>query len=131
MPEEHRPKISGIEAFLITGYIALTDIVGVVLVLLALDDFFILDVLTFPVTQFYFRMKGVSRAGLDVATNLLEAIPYIGALPLRTLGVILVIWTDWHPESKIAQAAQKAAQAVPTKAGAPTIKTPVGGLKKA
>ncbi len=123
---------------MITSYIALSDLVGLILVFFALDDFFIIDVMTFPVTQFYFRMKGVSRAGLDVAANLAEAVPYIGALPIRTIGVILVIWADWHPESKIAQAAQKAASVTSGKKGAlaspqggPVIKTPVGGLKKA
>ncbi len=118
---DYQPKISLPEALLLTAYIALTDIVGFFLVLVALDDFFIIDALTFPVTQIYFRMKGVSKAGLDLAMNMAECIPYIGALPLRTIGVIMVIWADHHPESIVAQATQKAGQLT-------SVKNPKGAL---
>jgi hypothetical protein len=97
---EHNPKISFIESIFLIMYVGITDIIGIILVLFGLDDFFILDVLTFPVTQLYFRMKGV-RGMYDLIGNLLELIPYIGALPLRTIGVIMVIWRDHHPKSKI------------------------------
>ena len=125
---EHQPKISLVEAFILLSYIGLTDVVGLVLVLFGLDDFFILDILTFPVTQIYFRMKGIPKAGYDVAGNVAELIPYLGALPIRTLGVALVIWADRHPSGVVAQTVAKAAKATPTK---PTgIKTPVGELGK-
>ena len=118
---KQQPKISLPEAFLLTAYIALTDVVGIVLVLFALDDFFIIDAMTFPVTQIYFRMKGVSKAGLDLTMNLAEVIPYVGALPLRTIGVIMVIWADHHPAGVVAQVTQKAAQVT-------SIKNPKGAL---
>jgi len=118
---KQQPKISLPEAFLLTAYIALTDVVGIVLVIFALDDFFIIDAMTFPVTQIYFRMKGVSKAGLDLAMNIAEVVPYVGALPLRTIGVIMVIWADHHPEGVVAKATQIAAQAT-------SIKNPKGAL---
>lgn len=132
----NEPKISIVEAFLLISYIGLTDAVGLILVLFGLDDFFILDIMTFPVTQLYFRMKGISKAGYDVAANLAELVPYIGALPIRTFGVLTVIWIDRHPEGAIAQTVEKTAEKIPVKGGGTTkiapagvaIKTPVGGL---
>jgi hypothetical protein len=91
------PKISIAEAILLLMYIGATDLVGFLLIFIGLDDFFILDLLTFPVTQIYFRIKGV-RAGYDLVMNALELIPYLGVLPLRTIGVAIVIWKDRHPE---------------------------------
>lgn len=104
---QNNPKISDIEAFVLLSYIGLTDLVGMVLVLFALDDFFILDILTFPVTQIYFRMKKISKVEYDLAANLAELVPYLGALPLRTIGVAMVIWTDRHPKSAVAKLADK------------------------
>src|SRR3972149_6341099 len=95
---EHEPKISLAEAFLLVSYIALTDLIGIILVFFLLDDFFILDILTFPVTQLYFRMKGV-KGNYDMMTSVAELVPYVGALPLRTAGVLLVIWADRHPKA--------------------------------
>ena len=98
-------KISIAEAILLLGYIGMTDLVGFLLIFIGLDDFFLLDLLTFPVTQFYFRIKGV-RAGFDLAMNAAELIPYVGFLPLRTLGVAYVIWKDRH--QKTGQAEEEA-----------------------
>ncbi|MBI2024519.1 MAG: hypothetical protein HYT03_00290 [Candidatus Harrisonbacteria bacterium] len=133
---EHEPKISIVEAFLLFAYVGLVDVAGVILIFFGLDDFFILDVMTFPVTQFYLRLKGVSRAGIDLAMNCAELIPYVGALPLRTVGLAIIVWADRHPESAVAQVAEKAAQATSIKRGkagmpapiTPGIKTPVGAL---
>ena len=108
------PKISLPIAFLLVCYIALTDIIGLIIVFFGLDDFWILDLLTFPITQLYFRMKGIG-AEYDLSMNLLELIPYVGALPLRTIGVCMVIYADRHPESQIAQKIQSLAQKMPIK----------------
>ena len=134
-------KISTIEAFLIMSYIGILDLIGLLILFIGLDDFFIIDALSFPVTQFYFRMKGVSRAGVDLVANLAELIPYVGALPLRAVAVGVVIWADWHPESAVAKVTEKAAQITTVKKPAtktgiaapkvPGIKTPVGGLQRA
>ncbi len=90
-----KPKISTVEALLLLMYIGATDLVGFLLIFVGLDDFFLLDLLTFPVTQIYFKMKGV-KANYAFVTNILELVPYLGALPLRTIGVAAVIWMDRH-----------------------------------
>ena len=120
---DHEPKISLVEALLLVMYVGFTDLIGLVLVFFALDDFFILDVLTFPVTQIYFRMKGVNKAGYDVAANLLEIVPYLGALPIRTVGILAVIWADRHPEGLVSGAAQIAGRATAGRATTVASKT--------
>ena len=96
MNEENK-IISLPETIILGMYIGFTDLIGLALVFFALDDFFILDILTFPVTQFYFRMKGV-KGTADLITNGLELVPYLGALPMRTIGLFITIYLVNHPE---------------------------------
>lgn len=123
MPEQaaHQPKISLPEALLLLEFMVIVDVIGIILALLAVGEVLntILDVLTFPITQIYFRLKGV-RAGYDLAAGLLELIPFVNALPLRTIGVIVVIALDWYfPE--VAAHAQ----------GASNIKKPIAAANPA
>ena len=107
MNEENK-IISLPETILLGMYIGFTDLTGIILVFFALDDFFILDILTFPVTQFYFRMKGV-KGTADLVTNGLELVPYLGALPMRTIGLFITIYLANHPEKLAAIPAVKTA----------------------
>lgn len=122
----HEPKISTAEALILLSAAGLIDTTGIALVIFGLDDFFLLDIVG-ATSQLYFRMKGINKAGLDLAASATEAIPYIGALPLKTLGILAVIWADRHPESAVAKITEKSAAKIPGRG----IKTPVGGLKKA
>jgi hypothetical protein len=98
-------KVELPEAYFIVSYVAFTDAVGISLALVGLDDFFIIDALTFPVTQLYFRMRGI-KGSYDLYGNVAELIPYVGALPIRTAGVLFTIWAANHPESTIAKTTQ-------------------------
>lgn len=89
------PSISLVAAILIVAYVVIADLIGVFLVFFGLDDFMLLDILVMPVTQFYFRLKGV-KANYDLVTQAAEFAPYVGALPLKTVGVLVVIWLDWR-----------------------------------
>ena len=91
-----QPKISYIEAFLILCLVLLADIVELVLVFFGLPDFWLPDIIAFPITQIYFRMKGV-KGELAMVGNLLELIPYVSALPMRTAAVLAVIIMDRAP----------------------------------
>ena len=93
------PKISYIEAFLIMAVVILADLVELVLVFFGLPDFWIPDIISFPITQIYFRMKGV-KGELALVGNLLELIPYVSALPMRTALVAAVIVIDRSPKLK-------------------------------
>lgn len=90
-------KISLPETIFIMLYIGFFDLIGFLLIFVGLDDFWIIDVLTSPITQFYFRMKGVG-AGVDLAASILELIPYLGALPIKSIGVALTIYLANHPK---------------------------------
>ncbi|MEK7635898.1 MAG: hypothetical protein AAB405_02290 [Patescibacteria group bacterium] len=89
-------KISLPEIILINLYIIPLDAIGLLLVFFGLDDFWIIDILTFPITQFYFRMIG-AKANADLITSLVELIPYVGALPIKSIGVNLTIYFTNHP----------------------------------
>lgn len=94
--DEHK-KISLPEIILLNLYIIPLDLIGLALVFFGLDDFWILDALTFPVTQFYFRMKG-AKANADLIASIVELIPYVGALPIKSVGMNITIYLTNHPE---------------------------------
>ncbi len=107
--DEEQKKIELPETILLLLYIIPLDVIGLILVFAGLDDFFMLDLLTFPVTQFYFRMKGI-RCTYDLVASILEVIPYVGSLPIKTAGVAITIWMANHPKAvaPISKAAQLA-----------------------
>ena len=78
-------------------YVVPLDSLGLLLVFVGLDDFGIIDLLTAPVTQFYFRMKG-AKASADLIASAVEFIPYVGALPIKTIGMNITIYLTNHPE---------------------------------
>ncbi len=94
---EHEPKISLEEIVIITPYLLLLDGLGILLVAVGMDDFFILDAVRFPVTQLYMRFKGVKGTSMLIG-NILELIPYVGGLPISTVAWLITIYLDRHPE---------------------------------
>lgn len=94
---------------------AAADIVEILLLLLGLDDFWITDIIFFPGSQIYLRIKGV-KLSYNLAMQVLELIPYVGKLPLRTAGFAITVYLDKHPEA--AAVLTKAAAAANLKAGA-------------
>jgi len=103
--EANEPKISLPEALVVGPlFFIIPDIIEAILVFFALDDFFILDAYSFITTQVYLRLKGMSSTFVLV-TNILELIPYVGALPLRTIGFIGLIIIDRNPNLKQAVSA--------------------------
>lgn len=94
---EQEKIISLPETILLNLYIIPLDLLGLALLFFGLDDFWIIDILTFPVTQFYLRIKG-AKANADLIASLLELIPYVGALPIKSIGMNLAIYFTNHPE---------------------------------
>ena len=81
-------KGKNLVAILLASFVALTDAIGVLLGLFGLDDFLILDIITWPVSVIYFTFnKG--GGWYNLAANMLELIPYVGALPIRTAGFLM------------------------------------------
>lgn len=104
--EEYQPKISFVEIIILTQIFMIFDAIGMVLILFGLDDFFILDALRFPFSQFYIYMKGL-KGGATLVGNLLETIPYIGALPNSTVCWLITVYMDRNPKSFAAKIVQK------------------------
>lgn len=95
--EEYKPKISIVEIIYITPIYIISDGIGVTLALFGLDDFGLLDIFLFPLSQIYLRIKGINGT-LTLIGNILETIPYIGALPNRIITWLIVIYLDRHPK---------------------------------
>jgi hypothetical protein len=93
---DEQKKISLPEIIMLNLYVVPLDLIGLLLIFVGLDDFGIIDILTFPVTQFYFRMKG-AKAGADLVASMLELIPYVGALPIKSIGMNITIYLTNHP----------------------------------
>lgn len=104
---KHEPKISLPEIIIITPYLLIIDIIGIALVSVGLDDFGMLDVIRFPITQLYLRIKGV-KSRIDLIGNIVKLFPYIGAFPFVIFWVI-TIYMDRNPS--IANLADKAVKA--------------------
>jgi len=111
------PKISLVEVLLVLPYILLLDIVGILILLFGLDDVWILDLLAAPVL-FYVWIKGVGMTRYAVMAAL-EVIPYVGVLPLQTIGFLMVVYLDRHPqaEASFMKVAGKLRGGLATKAG--------------
>jgi len=97
--ESHEPKISIVEIFLGLAVVGIADLVELLLLAFGLDDFWISDLVAFPITQLYLRLKGV-RGNYSLIANCIELIPYVGALPLRTIGFLATIYIDRHPATQ-------------------------------
>lgn len=91
-------KFSTPEIIFVTGIYLFLDAIGVILLLFGLDDFFILDALRFPLSKIYLKLKGVNGTA-DTVANLLEMVPYLGALPISTLGWITTVVLTKRAES--------------------------------
>lgn len=102
--EEYEPRISLVEILLIVPYLLIIDLFEVLIVFLGFDDFWIGDIFASPITL-YLWLKG-ARFNRYLATQILEFLPYVGALPLLTVGFLLTVYLDHNPKiSAIAQTA--------------------------
>ena len=115
MNEETEKNFSLVEIILMMMIVIPVDILEPIVDLIspmpvlgqiALAMMWFIDLIVLFIIQFWLIMKG--EKGLwALSANLLELIPYVNALPLRTLGVILTIYLANHPAlSKVAQIAE-------------------------
>lgn len=92
---------------------------------------FLSSTLSWPITEYYFSQKNLKVPNIRKwirGTNLGDVIPFLGALPLKTIGLLVAIHIAWHPESKIAKGAQALEAA--TSAKEAIKKPPTGGELK-
>jgi len=96
---DQEPKISLPEIIIITPYIIATDLAGLALAFFGLTDFGLISLIRFPITQIYLRIKGV-KGTANVASNAIEFLPYVNALPAATMGWIITIYLDRNPDKE-------------------------------
>ncbi len=86
------PKISTTEAvfLILAGIIA--DLINWIPVVN-----WVVAAVMFPITQIYFRIKGV-RGHYALIGNILELIPVLSVLPAYTLAMAATVYLDRHPE---------------------------------
>lgn len=100
MEQGPEPKISLVEIILIAPYLLIIDIIEIALAFFALDDFWIGDVLAAPVAMWlWFRGVNATRYA---SMAVLELIPWVGDLPLLTIGFFMTVYLDRHPELEAA-----------------------------
>lgn len=86
--------ISLAEILLIGQIVLWSDIIGFIII----EDFGLIDIFIFPMTQFYFRYKGV-KSTYDLIGNIAECIPGVGILPLRTIAFGITVFAANHPKA--------------------------------
>lgn len=111
MEEEQKkePKISLVEALVVGPlFFAIPDLIELILIFFGLDDFWITDIYSLFTAQTYLYLKGI-KPTYSLVANCLELIPYIGWLPMRTVGFAITFYIDHHPEKfgKAMRVAQK------------------------
>lgn len=89
---ENQPKILLAEALIVGPlFFIIPDLIELTLLFFGLDDFWLSDMYSFATSQIYLRLKGI-KTTYTLITNVLEMIPYVGALPLRTIGFIITYY---------------------------------------
>ncbi len=124
--EKPKPKLKTVEIVLISIYLILIDGIELILIFFGLDDFWLGDILaSIIVIYLWFRGLGFGRMGVSWLT---ELIPWVGDLPLLTIGFWMTVYADRHPESAAAKAVQ-ISQSAGGKKGMPkkSVQTPRGG----
>ncbi len=71
------------------------------------------------ITQIYFRFKNVA-SGASLVGSLIELFPVLSVIPAHIASILLTIYIDRHPDSKLATTAEKVV----------AIKNPKGSLAK-
>ena len=107
MEEEGKPepKLSEVEIILITLFSVSLDLIGLFLLFFALPDFWIGSIFgTFSTIYLvWFKKLPPTR---QIVAWLLKWVPWLGSLPLLTIGFWLTVYLDRHP--KLAKVAQMA-----------------------
>ena len=101
--EEYEPKISGVEAAFLMATCVFFD--GLDAIATFLDVAFgagevikiFIDAVASPILILWVTLKGVG-ASRTIAASIVELVPIINTLPIRTITMAFVVWADRHPE---------------------------------
>ncbi|MCS6789159.1 MAG: hypothetical protein NZ484_01145 [Patescibacteria group bacterium] len=95
---ENKPKIYPAEALIVGLWLfALPDAIEFLFIFFGLDDFGLSDMLAFPGSMIYLKIKGL-KTTYSLIANIVELIPYVGFLPLRTIGFTITAFLEINKE---------------------------------
>lgn len=98
-PPEPRGKISLVEGIIMVMITATADLIEIVLTFFGLNPLsVVIDVPVTFIIQFWLMMKG-SRWTWALAGNLIEFIPYLDFLPIRTGTLLVTIYLSNHQKA--------------------------------
>lgn len=69
------------------------------------------SMVSWPLTEYYFHHKNLEVPNVKKwmrGMNIGDAVPVLGVLPLKTIGLLIAIYMAWHPDSAITKAATAA-----------------------
>lgn len=96
---EPRGKISLVEGIVMLMITLTADLIEFILTFFALNPLsIIIDVPTTAIIQFWLWMKG-AKGTWALAGNLIEFIPYLDFLPIRTATLLVTIWVTNHQKA--------------------------------
>ena len=90
-------RIGLVEAFLMLFIAVILDLINIIIIFIGLDDFFILELISFPLYGLWFHFKG-GQWTHSLRGSIIEAVPYLGWLPFYTFFVYRAIKFTNHPE---------------------------------
>ena len=97
--EEEKGKVSLVEGIIMFMIVATADIIEIILTFFGLNPLsIIIDVPVAFTIQFWLWMKG-SKWTWALAGNLIEFIPYVDFLPIRTVTLLLTIYLSNHSKA--------------------------------
>ena len=111
---ETEPKISVVEIIVLLFFGIIADLLSIIPVVNIL-----VAIVMGAITQIYFRFKNVA-SGASLVGSLIELFPVLSVIPAHIASILLTIYIDRHPDSKLATTAEKVV----------AIKNPKGSLAK-
>ena len=122
---QDQQNISLVAATVFTAFLLTLDLVELVIVFYGADDFWVTDLLAYPITTLYLVWKKSRKTYLFV-TGFFELIPYVGVLPFKTVGFLLTVWIHRRAVRRAAaeQAESLARQLASPAAGRPPTPPP-------
>jgi hypothetical protein len=111
--EEEKGKVSLVEGIIMVMIVATADIIEIILTFFGLNPLsIIIDVPVAFTIQFWLWMKG-SKWTWALAGNLIEFIPYVDFLPIRTVTLLLTIYLSNHSKAAKLASAGRGRTALP------------------
>lgn len=117
--EKPKPKMSLIVGALLMFVFIVLDVIDIIIKLAGTDDWGIVDAVSYvfliPYFLYYRYIKNADFSGHMTLMSLIEIIPYVGTLPLRSVGLGITLWIDRHPKGALAKGAHLTNKIMPAR----------------